>query len=332
MQFIGKYPHLRLRRNRIDEGTRLLTQETFVTAKDLILPAFVHSKKAAEPIPSMPGVERHSIDSLTKLAHKAQEAGIRAMALFPVIEKDKKTADAREAYNSDGLASKAIQAVKKKFPNMLIIADLALDPYTSHGQDGVVDDTGYVLNDETITILRQQAVVCAAAGADIVAPSDMMDGRVGAIRQALDHNSFNKTRILSYAAKYASNFYGPFRDAVGSAKNLGGSNKFTYQMNPANSDEALREVALDLEEGADIVMVKPAMPYLDIIQRVRETFGVPTFAYQVSGEYAMIKAAAEKGWLNEQQVVLETLLSIKRAGAYGILTYYALQASGWLRN
>jgi len=280
----------------------------------------------------MPGIERLSIDLLLTEASVIKNLGIPAIALFPVTPKEAKSDDAREAYNPDGLAQRAVKALKDAHPELGIITDVALDPFTTHGQDGLIDNNGYVLNDATVEVLVKQAISHADAGADIVAPSDMMDGRIGAIRQALESTNHTNTRILAYAAKYASAFYGPFRDAVGSAANLGSGNKYSYQMDPANGDEALKEVALDLDEGADIVMVKPGMPYLDIIHRVKESFKVPTFAYQVSGEYAMLKAAAQNDWLDEQSTVLEALLSIKRAGADGILTYYAKQAAQWLQN
>jgi porphobilinogen synthase len=278
----------------------------------------------------MPGISRHSVDALFAEAERCLSLGVPALALFPVIEPDLKTADAAEAANPEGLVPKAVQALKSRFPELGIITDIALDPYTSHGQDGLIDASGYVVNDETVNVLARQAVVHAAAGADVVAPSDMMDGRIGAIRAALDAEGFHHVAILAYAAKYASNFYGPFRDAVGSGASLGGGNKYTYQMDPANSDEALWEVELDLEEGADMVMVKPGMPYLDVLRRVKDRFCAPTFVYQVSGEYAMLKAAAQQSWLVERDCVLEALLGFKRAGADGILTYYALEASGWL--
>jgi porphobilinogen synthase len=280
----------------------------------------------------MPGVSRYSIDRLLPVAERCLELGVPVLAIFPVIEPALKTPDGRIATDPDGLVPRAVQAVKRRFPELGVLTDVALDPFTSHGQDGVLDDSGYVLNDETVAILREQAVVQARAGVDIVAPSDMMDGRVGAIRQSLEAAGLIHTRIMAYSAKYASGFYGPFRDAVGSAAQLGKSNKKTYQMDPANSDEALREVALDLQEGADMVMVKPGMPYLDIVRRVKDTFGAPTFVYQVSGEYAMLKAAAANGWLDEKTVVMESLLAMRRAGADGILTYFALDAARWLRQ
>jgi porphobilinogen synthase len=284
-----------------------------------------------EAISSMPGVERLSLDLLLTQAEEIHNLGIPAIALFPVTPASKKSDDAAEAYNPDGLAQRSVRALKKAFPTLGIITDVALDPFTTHGQDGLINQGGYVINDETIAVLVKQALSHAEAGADIVAPSDMMDGRIGAIRTALEANNYNNTLILAYSAKYASSFYGPFRDAVGSASNLGKSNKYSYQMDPANSDEALREIQLDLQEGADMVMVKPGMPYLDIIRRVKEQFGTPTFAYQVSGEYAMIKAAALNGWLDEKPVVLESLLAFKRAGCDGILTYYAKSVAEWLQ-
>jgi porphobilinogen synthase len=299
----------------------------------LIYPLFVvEGTKQRIPVASMPKVERVSIDELLREAELALQLGIPAIALFPVTPTDKKSLDASEAYNPDALAQRAVREIKKRFPELGIITDVALDPFTTHGQDGLIDESGYVLNDETTEVLVKQALSHAEAGADVVAPSDMMDGRIGAIRQALENAHFKNTRILAYSAKYASSFYGPFRDAVGSAGNLGSGNKYNYQMDSANTDEALREVALDLQEGADMVMVKPAMPYLDIVRRVKETFGAPTFAYQVSGEYAMLMAAAQNGWLNEQAVVLESLLCIKRAGADGILTYFSKQVAQWLKS
>ena len=329
----GSYPSTRLRRPRRTAGLRALVAETGLGPADLVWPVFVlEGEKRAEPVPSMPGVERKSIDVLLSDLEDAAELGIPAVALFPVIDAVKKSADGAECANPDGLVQGAVRAIKGEFPELVVITDVALDPYTTHGQDGIIDDTGYVLNDATVAMLVRQAVSHADAGADIVAPSDMMDGRIGAIRAALESAGHHNTLILAYAAKYASCFYGPFRDAVGSAANLGGGDKSTYQMAPANSDEALREAALDIEEGADIVMVKPALPYLDIVRRVRETLGVPTFAYQVSGEYAMLKAASEAGWLDERTAVLEALLCIKRAGASAILTYFAPAAAAWLKD
>ena len=327
------FPEIRMRRMRRDAFSRALMRETKLTAADLILPIFVREGLGAhEPVASMPGVERLSIDNVVVLAGQARELGIPAIALFPVTPASAKSLDAREAWNPDGLAQRAVRELKKTLPELGVITDIALDPFTTHGQDGLIDDAGYVLNDETVEALVKQALSHAAAGADVVAPSDMMDGRVGAIRKALDQAGHMHTRILAYSAKYASGFYGPFRDAVGSAANLGKSNKYTYQMDPANSDEALREVELDLAEGADMVMVKPALPYLDIVRRVKKRFGVPTFAYQVSGEYAMLKAAIQNGWLDERACVLETLTSIRRAGADAVLTYFAVDVARWLRE
>ena len=327
------FPATRLRRMRRDDFSRRLMRETSLSASDLILPVFVlDGRDRQEPVESMPGVMRQSLDRLYATAEQALELGIPALALFPVIEPALKTAGAEEAWNRMGLVPRAVRALKERFPELGLITDVALDPYTSHGQDGLVDDAGYVMNDETVAALIRQALSHAEAGADIVAPSDMMDGRIGAIRAALDRDSHLHTRILAYSAKYASAFYGPFRDAVGSAANLGKSSKETYQIDPANSDEALHEVALDLEEGADMVMVKPGLPYLDIVRRVRDEFAVPTVVYQVSGEYAMLKAAAQNGWLDEKKCVLESLLSIKRAGADAIMTYYAIAAARWLQE
>jgi porphobilinogen synthase len=329
----GKYPSTRPRRMRRDDFSRRLMRENVLTANDFIYPVFVlDGENRSEAVGSMPGVQRQSIDLLLKTAAECVKYGIPALALFPVVDQSLKSLDAKEAYNPDGLVPRTIKALKKAFPELGVITDIALDPYTSHGQDGLIDDSGYVLNDETVSVLVRQALCHAEAGADIVAPSDMMDGRIGAIRQALEFDGHIHTRILAYSAKYASSFYGPFRDAVGSAANLGKGNKYTYQMDPANSDEALKEVALDLEEGADMVMVKPGMPYLDIVRRVKQEFGVPTFAYHVSGEYAMLKAAAQNGWLDERACVLEALLCFKRAGADGVLTYYALEAAKWLKD
>ncbi|MGD8910628.1 MAG: porphobilinogen synthase [Chromatiales bacterium] len=327
------FPATRMRRMRRDDFSRRLMRETELSPADFIYPVFVlEGEKARQAVPSMPGVERMSIDLLIEEARAVHALGIPAMALFPVTPASAKSEDAREAYNSDGLAQRAVRALKASVPELGIITDVALDPFTTHGQDGLIDESGYVLNDETKEVLVKQALSHAEAGADIVAPSDMMDGRIGAIRVALEAQGQIHTRILAYSAKYASSFYGPFRDAVGSAANLGGGNKYSYQMDPANSDEALHEVALDLQEGADMVMVKPGMPYLDIVRRVKENFQVPTFAYQVSGEYAMLKAAAQNGWLDEQAVVLESLVCIKRAGCDGILTYFAKQAAQWLNE
>ncbi|RPH45439.1 MAG: porphobilinogen synthase [Burkholderiales bacterium] len=325
------FPSHRPRRLRRDDFTRRLVRENLVTVDDLIYPVFVlDGNGITQQVASMPGVERHSIDRLLGVAEKCAAARIPVMALFPVIEPSLKTPDGRIATDPDGLVPRAVRAIKKHFPQLGVLTDVALDPFTSHGQDGVIDDDGYVINDITVELLRAQAVVQAEAGVDIVAPSDMMDGRIGAIRHALEDAGHIHTRIMAYSAKYASGFYGPFRDAVGSASNLGKGDKKTYQMDPANSDEALREVGLDLQEGADMVMVKPGMPYLDIVRRVKDTFAVPTFVYQVSGEYAMLKAAAANGWLDERTVALESLLAFKRAGADGILTYFALDAARWL--
>jgi porphobilinogen synthase len=308
-------------------------RETVLTPADLIWPVFVlEGDDAREEVSSMPGVERLTIDHLLPAAERCAELGIPAIALFPVVSADCKSDDAREAWNPEGLAQRAVAALKQRFPELGVITDVALDPFTSHGQDGLIDENGYVVNDETVDVLVKQALSHVEVGADVVAPSDMMDGRIGAIRQALETEGFPNKQILAYSAKYASKFYGPFRDAVGSAANLAGGNKYSYQMDPANTDEALREVALDIEEGADMVMIKPGMPYMDIIRRVKETFEVPTFAYQVSGEYAMLKAAFLNGWLEEEAVVLEALTCLKRAGADGILSYFAIEAAEWLRN
>jgi len=329
----GKFPSTRPRRMRRDDFSRRLMRENVLTASDLIYPVFVlDGESRVENVASMPGVQRQSIDVLLKTAEECVKLGIPALALFPVIDQSLKSLDAAEAYNPKGLVPRTVKALKAAFPDLGIITDIALDPYTSHGQDGLIDDSGYVLNDETVAVLVRQALCHAEAGADVVAPSDMMDGRIGAVRQALEFDGHIHTRILAYSAKYASAFYGPFRDAVGSAANLGKGNKYTYQMDPANSDEALKEVALDLEEGADMVMVKPGMPYLDIVRRVKQEFGVPTFAYHVSGEYAMLKAAAQNGWLDEKSCVLEAMLSFKRAGADGVLTYSALDVARWLKD
>ncbi len=327
------YPSTRMRRMRKDDFSRRLMRENQLLVDDLIYPMFVtEGENQREAIPSMPDIERVSIDQLLVEAGQCVELGIPAIAHFPVVGEDRKSDDAAEAYNPDGLAQRAVQAVKQAYPDLGVITDVALDPFTSHGQDGLIDDSGYVLNDETVEVLVKQAVSHANAGADVVAPSDMMDGRIGRIRSALESNGHIHTRILAYSAKYASSFYGPFRDAVGSAANLGSANKYSYQMDPANSDEALREVELDISEGADMFMVKPGMPYLDIVRRVKDTFEVPTYVYHVSGEYAMLKAAAQNGWLDEKAAVLEALLSIKRAGADGILTYYAKTAAEWLKS
>jgi porphobilinogen synthase len=329
---LGEFPRVRMRRMRRDDFSRRLMREHVLTTNDLIYPVFViDGKSRTEAVPSMPGVSRYTVDRLLTHAERCLELGIPAVALFPAIENKLKTPDGREATNRRGLVPKAVSALKKRFPELGVITDAALDPYTTHGQDGVIDRAGYVLNDETVAILRRQALVCAEAGVDVIAPSDMMDGRIGAIRQALDEGGFMHTRILAYSAKYASGFYGPFRDAVGSTKQLGKGNKYTYQMDPANSDEALWEVGLDLKEGADMVMVKPGMPYLDVVRRVKDTYKAPTYVYQVSGEYAMLKAAVQNGWLGEQ-CVMEALLAFKRAGADGILTYSALEAAEILQK
>ncbi|MFV2065836.1 MAG: porphobilinogen synthase [Pirellulales bacterium] len=326
--FPGRFPTTRLRRNRRHDWSRRLVRENRITVDDLLWPVFIHEgENLRTPVESMPGVERLSIDLLVKAALEAQRLGIPGMALFPATEPSKKTPDGDEAVNPDNLVCRATRAIKETCGDRLgVLCDVALDPYTSHGQDGLLRD-GYVVNDETLKVLCGQAVVQAQAGCDIIAPSDMMDGRIGAIRQALDQAGWQRVQIISYAAKYASAFYGPFRDAVGSTSNLSGGDKRTYQMDPANADEALREVALDLAEGADMVMVKPGQPYLDIVQRVKETFAVPTYVYQVSGEYAMLCAAAEKGWLDGPRTMLESLLAFKRAGADGVLTYFAIEAA-----
>lgn len=327
----SSYPFTRPRRMRFDDFSRRLMRENHLTVDDLIYPVFVlEGKSQTESVASMPGVERMSVDLLVKEAEAVARLGVPAMALFPVTPKEAKTDDAAEAFNPDGLAQRAVRAIKEAVPELGVITDVALDPFTTHGQDGLINDKGYVMNDETVEVLVKQAVSHAEAGADIVAPSDMMDGRIGEIRDALEFDEYVNTRILAYSAKYASSYYGPFRDAVGSAGNLGSGNKYTYQMDPANSDEAIREVALDLQEGADMVMVKPGMPYLDIVRRVKEEFGAPTYVYQVSGEYAMLKAASQNGWLDEKAVVLEALMSMKRAGADGVLTYYAKTVAQWL--
>ncbi len=328
-----KFPDSRLRRPRSQDFARRLVRENELSANDLILPVFViEGNNKTEVIPSMPGVERMTIDLVVAKAKRLVELGVPAIALFPVVSEDVKSDQAEEAFNPEGLAQRTVRAIKAACPELGVITDVALDPFTTHGQDGLINDQGYVLNDETTEVLVKQALSHAQAGADIVAPSDMMDGRVGAIRKALEKVGFKNTQILAYSAKYASAFYGPFRDAVGSAANLAGGNKTTYQMDPANSEEAKAEVALDISEGADYVMVKPGMPYLDIVREVKQTFQMPTFVYQVSGEYAMLKAAALNGWLDEKAVVLESLLSIKRAGANAILTYYAEAAAEWLNE
>ena len=327
------FPLNRPRRLRRDEFTRNLVRENALSVNDLIYPVFVHEgRNKREAVASMPGVERLSLDLLLEVAQECVNLGIPVMALFPVIDGSLKTPDGVEATNPDGLIPRVVRALKQNFPQLGVMTDVALDPYTSHGQDGLLDDTGYILNEPTVAMLVKQAVAQAAAGVDIVAPSDMMDGRIGAIRQALEANGHIHTRIMAYSAKYASAFYGPFRDAVGSAANLGKSNKKVYQMDPGNSDEALREVGLDISEGADMVMVKPGMPYLDIVRRVKDEFHVPTFAYQVSGEYAMLKAAAQNGWLDHDAVMMESLLAFKRAGADGILTYFSIAAARLLQK
>jgi porphobilinogen synthase len=322
-----------MRRMRRDEFSRRLMRENHLTADDLIYPVFVlEGSRISEPVASMPGVFRHSLDRLLAVAKEAVDLGVPALALFPVIEPKLKSEKAEEAYNPDGLVPRVVQALKKEFPDLGVMTDIALDPYTSHGQDGLIDASGYVLNDETLEVLARQALTHARSGVDVVAPSDMMDGRIGRIRAELDAHGQIYTRILAYSAKYASSFYGPFRDAVGSAGNLGKGNKYAYQMDPANSDEALREVALDIAEGADMVMVKPGLPYLDIVRRVKDEFKLPTCVYQVSGEYAMLKAAGANGWIDERACAMESLLSMKRAGADAILTYFALEAAAWLKE
>jgi porphobilinogen synthase len=330
---LGRFPDRRMRRSRRDDFSRRLVRESRLAAEDLILPVFVREGRAVvEAIASMPGVSRVSVDELLKVVEQALTLGIPAIALFPVVESNLKTAGAEEAFNPRGLVPRTVREVKKRFPEMGVITDIALDPYTSHGQDGLVDASGYVVNDETLAVLEKQALSHAEAGVDIVAPSDMMDGRIGAIRRALDARAFIHVRILAYSAKYASAFFGPFRDAVGSGASLGKGDKKTYQMDPGNSDEALHEVALDLDEGADYVMVKPGMPYLDIVRRVKERFGVPTFVYQGSGEYAMLKGAGERGWIDGEAAMMEALLGFKRAGADAILTYFAIDAAKRLRQ
>ncbi|MCF6337927.1 MAG: porphobilinogen synthase [Gammaproteobacteria bacterium] len=329
----GRYPVVRMRRMRRDDFSRRLMRESRLSVDDLIYPMFVlEGKGQRETIPSMPGVERVSIDELLKEAGELVALGVPAVALFPVTPAEAKSLDACEAFNPEGLAQRAVRALKAAHPELGVITDVALDPFTTHGQDGLINDAGYVMNDETVEVLVKQAISHAEAGADVVAPSDMMDGRIGAIREALETNGHIHTRILAYAAKYASSFYGPFRDAVGSAANLGAGNKYTYQMDPANSDEALWEVRMDLDEGADMVMIKPGMPYLDIVRRVKDEFGAPTYVYQVSGEYAMLMAAAQNGWLDEKAVIMESLLGFKRAGADGILTYFAKRVAQWLKE
>ena len=325
-------PRSRMRRMRHDDFSRRLMRENTLTADDFILPVFVHEEKGRLPVPSMPGVERLSIDELLKVAEQALSLGVPVLDLFGVPDASVKTADGRAAWDENGIIQRSIRALKTHFPELGVMADQALDPYTTHGQDGLPDENGYIMNDETIEAIIKQSLSHAEAGVDILSPSDMMDGRIGAIRDALESNGFINTRIMSYSAKYASAFYGPFRSAVGSAGNLGKGNKATYQMDPANSDEALHEVALDIEEGADMVMIKPGLPYLDIIRRVKDEFGIPTYAYQVSGEYAMLQAAIQNGWLDADKVILESLLAFKRAGADGILTYYALDAAQRLKS
>ena len=327
----GYYPKTRMRRMRTDHFSRELQREHHVHASDLVYPVFVKEGDGQrEAVASMPGIERLGIDELVREAGQVYELGVPAIAVFPVVPAEQKSLQAEEAFNADGLVQRAIAAVKDALPELGVISDVALDPFTSHGQDGLLDDQGYVMNDETVEVLIKQALSHARAGADIVAPSDMMDGRITGIRNALELEGFENTRILAYSAKYASGFYGPFRDAVGSAASLGGGNKRTYQMDPANSDEALREAALDIDEGADMIMIKPGLPYLDVVRRVKEKYRMPTFVYQVSGEYSMLKAAAQNGWLDERDCVMESLLCIKRAGADAILTYFAKDVAGWL--
>jgi porphobilinogen synthase len=333
MNIYGSFPAVRMRRMRRDDFTRRLMREHVLTCNDLIYPVFVmEGSKKTQPVASMPGVERMTLDKLLPVAERCLKLKIPALALFPVIDAKLKTLDGKEATNPKGLIPRVVAKLKKEFPELGVMCDVALDPYTSHGQDGVIDASGYIINDTTLGILEKQALTQAAAGVDIVAPSDMMDGRIGRIRSALDKSQFIHTRIMAYSAKYASGYYGPFRDAVGSAANLGKGNKFTYQMDPANTDEALWEVGLDLQEGADMVMVKPGMPYLDIVRRVKDEYKAPTFVYQVSGEYAMLKAAGMNGWINEKTCAMEALLAFKRAGADGVLTYYALDAAQWLKE
>ena len=329
--FNTSFPQRRMRRLRKHDFSRRLVAESQLTANDLIYPVFdIEGENHRETVPSMPGVERLTIDQLLIEAGLLVKYGVPMIALFPVVGETKKSLMAEEAYNSEGLAQRAVRALKAAYPELGVMTDVALDPFTTHGQDGIIDETGYVLNDITTEVLVKQALSHAAAGADVVAPSDMMDGRIGAIREALEANGFINTQIMAYSAKYASNYYGPFRDAVGSAGNLKGGNKYTYQVDPANANEGLHEVAMDIQEGADMVMVKPGMPYLDMVWRVKETFGVPTFAYQVSGEYAMHMAAIQNGWLKERECIMEGLLCFKRAGADGILTYFAKQVAEWL--
>ncbi len=333
MNIYGNFPAVRMRRMRRDDYTRRLMREHVLTTNDLIYPVFVmDGARKTQAVPSMPGVERMTLDKLLPVAERCLKLKVPVLALFPVIDAKLKTPDGKEATNPKGLIPRVVARLKKEFPELGVMCDVALDPYTSHGQDGVIDASGYILNDTTLAILEKQALAQAAAGVDIVAPSDMMDGRIGRIRAALDKRQFIHTRIMAYSAKYASGYYGPFRDAVGSAANLGKGNKMTYQMDPANGDEALWEVGLDLQEGADMVMVKPGMPYLDILRRVKDEYKAPTFVYQVSGEYAMLKAAGKNGWINEKVCAMEALLAFKRAGADGILTYYALDAAQWLKE
>ncbi len=333
MNIYGSFPTVRMRRMRRDDFTRRLMREHVLTSNDLIYPVFVmEGARKTQAVPSMPGVERMTLDKLLAVAERCLKLKIPVIALFPVIDAKLKSLDGKEATNPKGLIPRVVAKLKAEFPELGVMCDVALDPYTSHGQDGVVDASGYILNDITLAVLERQALAQAVAGVDIVAPSDMMDGRVGRIRCALDKNEFIHTRIMAYSAKYASGYYGPFRDAVGSASNLGKGNKFTYQMDPANSDEALWEVGLDLQEGADMVMVKPGMPYLDIVRRVKDEFKAPTFVYQVSGEYAMLKAASMNGWIDERVCAMEALLAFKRAGADGVLTYYALDAAQWMKE
>jgi len=332
-QTTGSFPGRRMRRMRRNKFSRELMSENRLHASDLIYPVFIlEGKGQSESVPSMPGVERLSVDLLIEKASHLHQLGLQMIALFPVVDSSKKSLLAEESYNTEGLVQRAVRQLKKALPELGIMTDVALDPYTSHGQDGLLDELGYVVNDQTVEVLVKQAISHAKAGAEVIAPSDMMDGRIGAIRHGLEQTGFRNTRIMSYAAKYASSFYGPFRDAVGSSESLAGADKYSYQMDPANSDEALQEVALDIKEGADMVMVKPGMPYLDVVRRVKDTFMVPTFAYQVSGEYAMLKAASANGWLEEKAVVMESLLAFKRAGANGILTYFAPDVLDWLNE
>ena len=333
MQTLGQFPQVRMRRMRHDDFSRRLMRENVLTVNDLILPVFVKEGKGdREPIPTMPGVVRYTLDELLKVCGECEELGIPMVALFPAIDPSLKTPDGSEATNPDGLIPRVVRAIKKAYPELGVMCDVALDPYTTHGQDGLIDQTGYILNDETVQMLIGQALAQARAGADVVAPSDMMDGRIGAIRQALENEGLIHTRIMAYSAKYASAFYGPFRDAVGSSSNLGKSNKDVYQQDPANSNEALWEVGLDLAEGADMVMVKPGLPYLDVIRRVKDEFKAPTFAYHVSGEYAMIKCAAAAGCIDEKKITMESMIAFKRAGADGILTYCAVDVARWIRE